>query len=148
MPLKLRYDAKAGKLVEVPGVWVDDSADGISAEANKQFREQYSYEAELQVLRLAVIKLAADQLPSEYLAALSDLDNYTAAKTAEAEYQALLVDRSKWAAAGAEKTKAALASAGLAVTVPIKTVADLEKFAMEKITNLDDMKANIEKSLQ
>lgn len=88
--------------------------------------------------RPAVIGLGNGLLREEYLLAVVEMDKFAVAKTAEAESQALLIDRSKWAAAGVEKTKAALASAGLAITAPVKTVAELEKFVDEKISNLDE----------
>ena len=137
MPLKLKYNAELKKLVEVPGVWVDDA--DISDEVRRKFREQYSAEDELDVLRSAVIAIAKERLPNEYLSALDSCEVFREKKTAEAETQAILRDRTKWVAAGMEKVTAALTSSGLAITTPVKTIDELKKFAEEKITNFDEV---------
>ena len=53
MPFKLIYDEKTGKIIAE--AWLDENQ-VIEAEEIAKFRQQYSIEQELQLLRTALIK--------------------------------------------------------------------------------------------
>lgn len=136
---KIKYDDKTGKLVEIVGQSVDSDT-VIAADENRKFRQLFTVEDEIKIIREIVAEKFPGAFRADYKAALTVMAANIDAKRKETEQQELIRNKQQWEKVGVEKVAKAFLSIGLATPPEITKLIDLEKYVNSNVKNMNDFK--------
>lgn len=126
MPFKLKYNDKLQKIVAEK--WLDDDM-VIDSEELCEFRQHYSIEDEIKLLRSSVIAIGEELLPAQYLEQVAQMAMRVDERKKERESYisvAVSLDISKATEADLPKIKFFMSSIGAPVSGEILTLDQLK----------------------